>query len=326
MAAFHVTIDYSHFSVIRLSSPYRMAMKNLLPIAFALLALGCNNQADDPPIATNEVPPTASAEQASEQPAADRDETEGADDPATPEPVVEAEQSDEELIQGSWRMTYIESEGEEDAGGAGAKWVFKDAIINASGLEYEFSLDASSQPKQIDFRTKMRDLILDSGQKGIYRLEGDKLTICMMRGNIGERPDDFSTAEGNHRYLFKFERAKALEPTSDVELDPSLAKTIEYSLTLLKANRLDEFARFAIPPVQAALLSDQQWEQAVETLASRRDALITVYESLDKVEPTMSADGSEAVFDLSGFEIGDNVPVAHVSFTKVDGQWYLEDR
>jgi uncharacterized protein (TIGR03067 family) len=66
--------------------------------------------------------------------------------------------------------------------------------------EGTFKLDAGKKPRHIDVKTK-NDVVL----KGIYKIEGDKMTVCFAAPCV-ERPSDFKTKEGQR--LMGYTRAK----------------------------------------------------------------------------------------------------------------------
>jgi uncharacterized protein (TIGR03067 family) len=114
--------------------------------------------------------------------------------------------SDKELLQGTWVAVSGEIQGErlraEDV--RGGRLVFKggNARITMPGGEQgegTFKLDPAVDPKEIDV-IRAGD---SGGMLGIYRLDGDRLTICM--GDPGEpRPKRFETtpdSKFNHMLL-----------------------------------------------------------------------------------------------------------------------------
>jgi uncharacterized protein (TIGR03067 family) len=44
--------------------------------------------------------------------------------------------------------------------------------------------------------------------KGIYRLEGDTLTVCVNEGKLSDRPTEFGAKEGSHQVVAVFTRDK----------------------------------------------------------------------------------------------------------------------
>lgn len=79
----------------------------------------------------------------------------------------------------------------------GGKW-----MRPGVGNEASFTLDPSKTPRQIDLIERENQMKL----VGIYRIEGDTLTVCGAEGNGAERPTEF--AAGPNRILLEFRREK----------------------------------------------------------------------------------------------------------------------
>lgn len=96
--------------------------------------------------------------------------------------------------------------------GAGGKAVFADTKRGGES-HYTFTLDASKKPKRIDV-TYEGPVAAMKGEKqlGIYKMENDKLTLCLTFPGATEkdRPTGFTTKE-RKVLLMRFERAKAGE-------------------------------------------------------------------------------------------------------------------
>ena len=106
-------------------------------------------------------------------------------------------------FQGTWS-----TEGD----GLDAKWTFDGekvkATVNGTDYACKAKVDAEAKP----FATI--DLVIDDGpedakgktSKGIYKLDGDKLTICVSAPGK-DRPKEFTTVE-DEAYLFAMKKQK----------------------------------------------------------------------------------------------------------------------
>lgn len=99
-----------------------------------------------------------------------------------------------EKLQGRWKLTSIERNGKKGALGfdffvviKGDKWTSE----NQEAHEPKFQIDPTQNPKTIDIAFK------DLGvEKGIYKLDKDTLTICIIDG-FGNRPREFKSTDGH---------------------------------------------------------------------------------------------------------------------------------
>jgi uncharacterized protein (TIGR03067 family) len=117
-------------------------------------------------------------------------------------------------LQGRWRVTSLEVDGQRmtSAGGATIE-IKRDRFASVEmGTTYRGSvqLDPSAEPKAID-------LIFETAPEGrnrnlgIYTLEGDRWTICLARQG-GTRPTTFATSPGNAVALETLERVSRRKP------------------------------------------------------------------------------------------------------------------
>ena len=121
-----------------------------------------------------------------------------------------------ELFSGNWDILGITEDGNElgpelirqrfAQGGRvqfGARGI---AIVNPKSEERRittYRVDPSKSPSQIDVTTQF-----DSVLRGIYKFEGDKLTICLARHEDGARPTEFEARGGSDRALFQLQLAR----------------------------------------------------------------------------------------------------------------------
>lgn len=122
------------------------------------------------------------------------------------------EPTDEDLLQGTWVATEILSNGS-----PASKEFLKDFRFTFSGqqlkmsphrtpdgklAEYKFTLDATSKPKGIDV------LRADEAQpaRGLYRLEGDALTVCLPNETGAGRPGELAAPENSRLSLVTLKR------------------------------------------------------------------------------------------------------------------------
>jgi uncharacterized protein (TIGR03067 family) len=121
------------------------------------------------------------------------------------------EKKDQDLIQGSWRVVKLESKGKANTGSFREDtWIFQDDELRMVGkggqgdtyVKATFKLDSSKQPRTIDL--SITEGAGKGGKKrlGIYRMDGDKLTICQGV----DRPKEFSGK--GPAILLELERAK----------------------------------------------------------------------------------------------------------------------
>jgi uncharacterized protein (TIGR03067 family) len=112
--------------------------------------------------------------------------------------------TDKDKIQGTWTLVSEESGGKRREKGELKKvqWVFEGDKYKVAGKAPwgRFKLDPGQSPKTID-------LTDPKGREGfgIYKLEGDTLTVSHAKG---ERPTEFTSKEGDKHVVVVFKRAK----------------------------------------------------------------------------------------------------------------------
>lgn len=113
---------------------------------------------------------------------------------------------DAEAILGIWEVVALEAGGrpESDKNYRWTTFVFsRDKLILREGfnppLEFTYHLDPSTTPKAIDLT------IRGHTARGIYKLEGDELLLCISMG--GPRPTNFTTRGRNDTEMFTLRRS-----------------------------------------------------------------------------------------------------------------------
>jgi uncharacterized protein (TIGR03067 family) len=126
-----------------------------------------------------------------------------------------ADPAAEELqkLQGKWQMVGLEVNGEKVPAERfqASRLEIKDNryVVNTGRSVHEttIKLDPAKSPKAIDMTFEDGDNKGDTAQ-GIYKLDGDTLTICRPRLPPHERPSEFVTKPGSDRFIVTWKREK----------------------------------------------------------------------------------------------------------------------
>jgi uncharacterized protein (TIGR03067 family) len=119
-------------------------------------------------------------------------------------------------LQGAWKATSLNYNGEDVAtdGKGKIKLVFKGDTASVQAgkrvtdeyAKIQIKLDADTKPKCIDI-TISAGSQKGASMEGIYKLEGDKFTLCVKVLGM-ERPTKFESPAGESSALIVFERIK----------------------------------------------------------------------------------------------------------------------
>jgi uncharacterized protein (TIGR03067 family) len=217
----------------------------------------------------------------------------------------------------------IETDGQQAADGAGAKFVFTEDTMDVGGIPNWYRLDPTKEPKHLDFNTEG----LQKPHRAIYRLEGDTLTICFATIAGEPRPTKFTTTPDDGTQMVICEQAKAVAGGSaNVEFEPSLQKAIDEAIELLEGNQIEEYLERFVPADELRSLKQSDWEETVEYVGSQRTAFLNTFHALPKMKPVMNDSQTEAVFDLSQVHIDNGVPFPRITFVKTNGKWCFVNR
>lgn len=113
-------------------------------------------------------------------------------------------------LDGTWDVIHLERAGQklpmEKWKALNFQVVFADkkmtSKMGGGSSEATYQLDPAKNPKEIDIIEKNTKT-----EKGIYKLEGDTLTVCASESN-GDRPTEFATRSGTSSLMMVLKKAK----------------------------------------------------------------------------------------------------------------------
>lgn len=146
-------------------------------------------------------------------------------------PAALAQGIDEETrrLRGTWDITAMIQDGTVVAQTEVRDWMAQDGRVVLKGQtlsfiqpdtnsrrELIFTVNPSAEPKTIDIAGGKKGTSL-----GIYRLEGETLTLCLGRGEGARRPTDFSATPGSDSLLVVLRREPGARPAAVVTSEPA---------------------------------------------------------------------------------------------------------
>lgn len=101
---------------------------------------------------------------------------------------------DAKAILGNWKATQLVRFKEEVDGYIGTKWKFADGKVSFDGADpVLYSIDSSKNPKYIEIGAKTDE----RSSRGIYKIEGNQMTLCLDSWNEPLVTQFTTTANGN---------------------------------------------------------------------------------------------------------------------------------
>lgn len=111
-------------------------------------------------------------------------------------------------IEGTWVVESATVDGNAEDDIKGDRMTFKNGTVTVKTKQKDekgtFKLDPSRKPKAIDITEEGKD----KSYSGIYKLEGDRLTICVPDRADNPRPTEFSAKEGTRQMVLELKRVK----------------------------------------------------------------------------------------------------------------------
>jgi RNA polymerase sigma factor (sigma-70 family) len=221
--------------------------------------------------------------------------------------------SDKERLQGTWVLESGKTKGQDaPASFVGAlKLVFAGEKVSVQfnanvKKEGTFTLKATAQPKEID--------LIENGKPtlGIYRLQGDELTVCLDEDAKG-RPGEFKSEAGTNHTLMVLRRAKAVTAQAGAdrddlknekdpdklrqrirELQRELERTRdELKRTQAQLQQLKELAELSRAEAQAQRAqAEEAQRRALRELARARDAELAARAAAERAAARANPDGA----------------------------------
>jgi uncharacterized protein (TIGR03067 family) len=119
--------------------------------------------------------------------------------------------SDTDKLQGEWTVVSMELRGrvmgEEQRKDSqlivnGNEWLLRSKKDNKMYLKFSFTVDQAKSPKEVDFKI-INPKGKEENLKGIYKLDGDTLTLCKRNIDNEDRPKEFKAGDSTLLAVFK---------------------------------------------------------------------------------------------------------------------------
>ncbi len=112
-------------------------------------------------------------------------------------------------LRGAWQVVHFEAEGRTEAAVVGTR-----CLIGAGTLRFDegppqtCKFGGGRGPRPFDTLAVSGDSRVPYGMTGIYKLEGDTLTLCYRPPHEASRPTDFRAAQGSPASLMVLRRVE----------------------------------------------------------------------------------------------------------------------
>ncbi len=119
--------------------------------------------------------------------------------------------NDVKTLDGTWLVTRAERSGQAADRPVGDTLTFRSGMlkfVTKEGQEWQgtYTIDVSQTPMTIDVSHKRPNSDEEIQVPGIFRIEGDELTVCFSDPTEGERPTEFKTVEGKRTMMVVLKR------------------------------------------------------------------------------------------------------------------------
>jgi uncharacterized protein (TIGR03067 family) len=258
---------------------------------------------------------------------------------------------DAKQLRGHWVAVKMRVDGKNEDPAGACQVVFTDKEMKMSGKKggesYGYRLDPDKTPKEIDLKAIPGSMVKIPPLASIYRIDGQRLWLCLPTTTRDPRPDSFASEAGDRRYLYLLERAKpnpdglpsymseGFKP-ADRTLTAELRKRVADGIALIEDNQPGKFMiEFASSAEFEKMLKTtnktrEQFIKEMKTspnpgIAPRMKAFVLVLRALEKKIPSVNADGTEARFDIRDTHVNGMPGRPEMIFFKSDGKWCIRD-